>query len=300
MVTDDDGRVAKVWTLGPMAGEQYASVTLTSSAGSTPAALTFRATALPDVPTLLELLVADSAEAPPAPRISFRLSARVRDAHGNGVPGVVVRWLNPTFGAVEADSTLSDREGKAVAQWILESPTGDITASWEYHALTVRIDDVRARDVVPRTIHRRVAITEAREALAGIWRAESWEFFEDSAMAHLIEDVMANGMSGTLTVAAAEGGAFSWYWRERYRWWGPDNGTDIFGEFWLDGQIIIAIATAGFSNLECDWGDCDGPLHGRYEVAFEGSRLTLTRREPVGYYAGRGPLRAWSRLTLRP
>ena len=296
VVSDEDGRASAVWILGPKAGEQYARVTLASRAGIAVSALTFQATALPDNPALLELLVPDSADVPPAPLIRFPLSALVLDAHGNGVPGVVVRWEHPTLGTVEADATLSGADGGASTHWTVASPAGDSVSVAEY-SLTVRIDDARARDASPRTIHRRIGVT-AHAAMAGVWIADRWEFFEDSARTRLIEDVMANGMSGTLVVNGTESGVFDWFWYERYRWWGPSKGTDIWGQFSLNGPTITATVIGGYSELECDWGDCDGPLHGLHDAAFVDSRLVVTRRQRVGYYRAFGPSFAWSRLTL--
>ena len=117
-------------------------------------------------------------------------------------------------------------------------------------------------------------------------------------MTRRIEDVIANGMSGTLTISATERGAFDWLWRERYRWWGPDKGTDTWGQLTLDGLTIVATTTGGFSELECDWGDCEGPLHGLYDAVFVGSRLVVTRRQPVSYFRFFGTSFAWSRITL--
>jgi len=117
-------------------------------------------------------------------------------------------------------------------------------------------------------------------------------------MTQLVEDVMATGMSGTLTVTRGDSNEFSWHWLERYRWWGPYNGTDIWGQLVLNALVIDANVTAVVTRLECDWGDCDGPLHGRYDLVFDGSRLVITRRDSVNYYWLFGSFVAWSRLTL--
>ena len=296
VVSDDNGRASALWILGPKAGVQDARVMLASRAGVPASAVTFRATALPDDPARLELLVSDSMGVPSAPTITFSLSARVLDVHGNGVGDVVVRWLRPTSGTLEAESTLSDAEGKAVTEWTIALSPADSGPPADY-SLTVRIDDIRARDAAPRTIHRRIGISVA-DAVAGRWKAERWEFFEDSAMTQRIEDVMANGMSGTLTITATESGEFDWLWQERYRWWGPDKGTDTWGRLSLTGLTIDATATGGASELECDWGDCEGPLHGLHDAVFAGSRLVVTRRQPVSYFRFFGTSFAWSRLTL--
>jgi hypothetical protein len=137
-----------------------------------------------------------------------------------------------------------------------------------------------------------------REELTGLWFAGRWEFFEDSGMTRLIEDVMASGMSGTLNITAPAEGVLKWYWREEYHWWGPNHGTDIWGELWLDGEFILATTTGGHSDLECDWGDCDGPLHGQYIAVVEGTQLIISGRKAVRYRGGFDPIPAWSRLTL--
>jgi hypothetical protein len=293
VVSDELGRVSTRWVLGPQAGEQRARVTLASGSP----ALHFRAMAIPDSPTRLELLVPDSAATPPALRLTFRLSARAVDAHGNAVPGVAVRWFPATFGTLDVHSTLSDRDGKALALWTMESPDGDSTPVGDY-SVTVRMDDARAREAPPRTIRRRIARMTTREALIGAWTADRWEFFEDSAMTRLLVDVMASGMSGTLNIADVGEGPITWHWREEYRWWGANNGTDIWGEFSLDGLTLHTTVTGTHSELECDWGDCAGPLHGRQDVVFDGTRAIFTGRQAVIYYGAFGPSYAWSRLTL--
>ena len=293
VVSDSAGRASVVWTLGPQAGEQLARATLTSGASR----VNFRATALSGDPAQLLLLVPDSAATPPARRIAFQLSARVLDAYGNAVLGVVIRWLRPTRGSIDADSTLTDRDGKAYTRWTIQSPDSNSDPVGD-HSVTLRIDDPRAPNVPPRTILRRVVIMTAREALTGLWSAEGWEFYKDSAMTQLIEDVIVNGMTGTLNIVGSEQGALKWYWREEYRWWSSNIGTDIWGELWLDESSIVAAATGGHSSLECDWGDCDGPLHGRYTFYINnGTQLVLTGRQSV-VYRGLVPVAAWTRLTL--
>ena len=72
-----------------------------------------------------------------------------------------------------------------------------------------------------------------------------------------------------------------WQWRERYRWWGPTNGTDWYGQLLLKQASLIASADSVVTRLECDWGDCDGPLHGRHNLHRDGTLLIVTRPERV-------------------
>lgn len=143
-------------------------------------------------------------------------------------------------------------------------------------------------------------------SFVGVWEARSWEFFRDPELTSSFEDVIAGGMAGTLTVRLEGGSVLQWQWRETYRWWGPDRPTLIWGhaEVGVDAfgfsraDALVARADSGMSEFECDWGDCDGPLHGEYRFVLTASRLVVTRERPIRYYDIAQPLDAWVRLVL--
>ncbi|MGQ0539494.1 MAG: hypothetical protein ACT4R6_11135 [Gemmatimonadaceae bacterium] len=298
VLTDANGRASIWWVMGQKAGEQTTTVIIDGEVRANPIpGLTFRANALADKPERLDLLVPVFYGVPVAPQIRFDLSARISDFYGNVVPGILVRWSSPTLGSLEIDSTLSDGEGVVSTRWTIVSSTGgDVAPS--YDSVSLRIEDARLNAAVSRTIHRQVGARAADIGFAGEWRALSWEFFTDRAMTQLIQDVIADGMSGILTFKAAGNAGFTWHWRERYRWWGPTNGTDWFGRMWLSEATMLAVADSAVTRLECDWGDCAGPLHGHHKFHRVGKLLIVTRAEQGTYYNASGPRPAWTRLTL--
>jgi len=135
------------------------------------------------------------------------------------------------------------------------------------------------------------------EALVGVWEATRWEFFADSGLGSLLEDVMANGMAGTLTVTRTGAAEILWQWRETYRWWGPDRPTVIHGHAMVGTDFLISVVDSATSEFDCDWGDCDGPLHGEHNFfVWTEDGLVITRPQPV--VLAYRPNLAWTRLTL--
>jgi len=133
---------------------------------------------------------------------------------------------------------------------------------------------------------------------AGIWEAIHWEFFEHPDYTNPIEDMILDGLSGTLLVSAEADNDLNWMWRETYRWWGPDRPTIFTGRAHTDGGLIRSDVISAVSEFECDWGDCDGPLHGLNRVLLSGDTLVIAHDGPTKYYDVVGPFEAWSRLTL--
>ena len=137
-------------------------------------------------------------------------------------------------------------------------------------------------------------------ALVGVWEARNYEFFGDANLTSPIEDVVADGLAGTLTVGTHGGTEIQWKWRETYRWWGPDRPTVVTGHAEVSGASLISVVDDIVTEFECDWGDCWGPLHGEHRLVLNDNILVITRRESVefsdliGSYSGR----AWPRLVL--
>lgn len=144
-------------------------------------------------------------------------------------------------------------------------------------------------------------------SFVGVWEARSWEFFGDRELTSSYEDVIAGGMAGTLTVSNDGGSTIQWHWRETYRWWGPNRPTLIWGHArvgvddygFARADALSARADSGSSEFECDWGDCEGPLHGDYRFVLTPTRLVITRVQPIPYYTAFATRRdAWLRLVL--
>jgi hypothetical protein len=160
---------------------------------------------------------------------------------------------------------------------------------------------------VPVTCEPMSGVLSNASSFAGVWEAQSWEFFKDRELTSPYEDVIAGGMAGTLTVTNDGGSKIQWHWRETYRWWGPNRPTLIWGhaEVGVDdygftrANALSAGADSVRSEFECDWGDCEGPLHGDYRFVLTPVRLVITRVLPIPYYtifATRND--AWLRLVL--
>jgi hypothetical protein len=136
-------------------------------------------------------------------------------------------------------------------------------------------------------------------ALLGTWTAMHWEFDADSAF-ETAYDMIPAGLDGMLEITEGDSiGEVRWSWRETYRWWGPDRPTLFDGHATLVGPSILSTVDDVRSEFECDWGDCEGPLHGEYRAWQDGDRLVIRRAERVDFYNTEGPFRRWTRLTLQ-
>lgn len=139
-------------------------------------------------------------------------------------------------------------------------------------------------------------------ALSGTWTAVRWEFFPLPGTTlpwnRTSDDVIAGGVTGTLTVTASGESEVSWRWREWYRWWGPDRPTTFEGRAVVGAGSLVASVGRVQSEFECDMGDCDGPLHGAHAFQRTGDTLVITHVGSIGYYAVIGPSPASTKLTL--
>lgn len=109
------------WTLGTVAGTQAVTV---SADGLAPLAFTTTATPGPAVSLLIlqgNNQVVQAGAVVPGP-----MRVRVRDAHGNGVPGETVLWtVGDGGGALAAGTSVSDAQGTATAPTWTLGASGD-------------------------------------------------------------------------------------------------------------------------------------------------------------------------------
>jgi hypothetical protein len=137
--------------------------------------------------------------------------------------------------------------------------------------------------------------------LTGTWYALAWEFFPDSTFTDSLEELMASGWRGTLQIdRARSAGDFTWRWRETYPAWPEEYATVILGSAKVAAQSLVgsSVHGAGSAKLECDWGSCDGPLHGHYRLRIDHDRLFVESTEATRAHLLGGTMPAWSRLTL--
>ena len=112
--TDANGAAAAVWRLGTRTGLSRASVTV--DAGT----LYFTALTEADTPTELTPAGGDGGSGPVGSALADSLAVRVRDRHGNPVPGAVIAWAAlDGSGSLQPARSATDAEGVARTQWIL-------------------------------------------------------------------------------------------------------------------------------------------------------------------------------------
>jgi hypothetical protein len=134
--------------------------------------------------------------------------------------------------------------------------------------------------------------------LSGTWHAVAWEFFRDPTFTSWFDDVIAEGLQGSLQIEQPQGSKeLAWVWRETYPAWAEEYGTVIRGRGRVAAGALVGSPIDRSGALECDWGDCEGPLHGTYRSRVAADRLIIESAEPTTYYMV-VPSPAWSRLTL--
>ena len=100
-----------IWTLGPIAGPQTVSVTVSPFAP-----LVFTVNATPAGASLLQKSAGDNSRAPQNMIIPDTIRVRVVDAFGNGVPNITVNWaVTGGGGSVAAPTSLTNAAGYASA-----------------------------------------------------------------------------------------------------------------------------------------------------------------------------------------
>lgn len=124
-ITDANGVGSVQWTLGPVAGTQTVSATVT---GVPP--ISFQAIGTAGVAKALSLLAGNAQTTAPGTPFPDSLVARVVDQFGNGVGGVTVTWTaGARSGSVSPTSTVSDNNGRVAVSWTLGATGGPNTVS---------------------------------------------------------------------------------------------------------------------------------------------------------------------------
>ncbi len=128
VVTDANGGASTTWTLGTStSGAQTVTASVTGAA--TPA--TFTATALAGPAAQIEKVAGDGQTYVVSTAVPVDPQVRVKDAHGNPKPGVMVRFVVASGGGtVSPDSQQTNSLGLAtVTDWILGAAPGTNTLS---------------------------------------------------------------------------------------------------------------------------------------------------------------------------
>ncbi|HRN52051.1 MAG TPA: Ig-like domain-containing protein, partial [Gemmatimonadaceae bacterium] len=121
-VTDSLGQASVTWTLGSVAGPQLA----TASAGFLPE-VEFSATATIGEPSALLSAGGDAQSATVMEYVESPLRARVTDAFGNGVSGVIVNFnVISGLATVDAPSVATDSAGYAATSVRMDSVAGPV------------------------------------------------------------------------------------------------------------------------------------------------------------------------------
>lgn len=120
--TDASGLASTTLALGTVAG----AITVTASAsGLSGSPVTFRATAVPDVPEALVKVSADSQNAFVSRQLAPAPTVRVSDRFGNAISGAPVGWVATSGGGtVSAPSTNTGASGLASVSWTLGPAPG--------------------------------------------------------------------------------------------------------------------------------------------------------------------------------
>lgn len=163
----------------------------------------------------------------------------------------------------------------------------------------IREIDAPLRDALHLTftVTCRPRAAPGEDALVGVWRAESFEFFRDAALSSRLMDLIADGVVGQLTFRRAGNAEVRWEWREYYQASGADRPTLSGGLATVTGDTLHTTRVdRGAGEFECDFA-CIGVLHGRHVFAVS-DRLVITGLErvdpgPLGSRDG-----AWTRLIL--
>lgn len=122
--TNAAGEAKTAWTLGPAAGEQTASATVTG----VPAA-SFRATATAGAPSASAKVRGDSQTGEAGTPLPDSLVVRVTDVNGNPVAGAAVTWAAGSGGSVSPASVRTNAAGDAKTAWTLGTTAGEHTAT---------------------------------------------------------------------------------------------------------------------------------------------------------------------------
>jgi Bacterial Ig-like domain (group 3)/Bacterial Ig-like domain (group 1) len=121
-VTDQNGRVAARWTLGPRAGSQLTEARLV---GSDQLKASFTATASPGSVATFALVGGNKQTAPAGSVLPDSLVVRAVDGGGNPVPGLLVHWSTTGGGTVSSDQVPTGADGRSAVRRTLGPTAGD-------------------------------------------------------------------------------------------------------------------------------------------------------------------------------
>lgn len=117
-VTDEHGEATTTWTLGRLAGTHRLRAAVLD--GPPEAMVVLSATGVPGPAARMFRVVGSSQTGFPNETLPSPLVARVADAFGNGVAGVIVRYrILRGGGSLSAPEGVTDREGIASVLWTL-------------------------------------------------------------------------------------------------------------------------------------------------------------------------------------
>jgi hypothetical protein len=120
--TDANGLVAAAWTLGPNSGLHTVTATVN---GATTASVNFTATALPDLPAMMQKVVGDN-QTGMINTVLGHIQVRVTDQFENPIPGVEVTW-SASGATVTAATNFTGPAGISTAQVTLGDTPGPVT-----------------------------------------------------------------------------------------------------------------------------------------------------------------------------
>ena len=120
--TNAAGEALTTWVLGTTPGPNTLTATVS---GLSPVMLT--ATATVGAPASVAVVSGDHQSAAPGAELPSPIVVRVRDLHGNGVPGVPVQFSS-LGGTFEPPVTLTNPTGEASARWRLGLSPGPVAA----------------------------------------------------------------------------------------------------------------------------------------------------------------------------
>jgi hypothetical protein len=125
--TDRKGEVRAMWTLGPAAGLQTATVRVE---GLEP--VTFQAGAAPGLAVRVEPILGDGQTGWVHTTLDEYLSVRAKDAYGNPVAGATIRWsvvgATDGVGGLSQAETVTASNGAAEVRWTLGGAAGEQSA----------------------------------------------------------------------------------------------------------------------------------------------------------------------------
>lgn len=132
--TDAGGQATSDWTLGTTAGALQEVTASVSGAGNV--AVTFTATAEPDVAAIISADSGDNQQAYRGTKLTEYIVVRVRDQYANGVPNQIVEFAALTVGSVDSAAAFTDATGRARTGWTLGAQVGEDTVQATVAGLT--------------------------------------------------------------------------------------------------------------------------------------------------------------------